>query len=202
MQSDTPGEFRGLLEDDDFVRSLVNSLFAFVAVLDPDGPVLDVNLPALRVADLSASDVRGKLFWDCYWWSFSDAVAREVQNDCLEASRGQTIRRDAVVRITGDGRMMVDFQITPARDARGNIAYLIASGVDVTTTRQAEEALRRSDEKEAILLRLMRVQKEATDPETIMAEAVRAVGQKFKVNRVGFWEMRDENTLAFGECWT
>ncbi|NNL86193.1 MAG: response regulator [Myxococcales bacterium] len=191
-----------VLADDQFVRRLWNSLFTLVGVLEPDGTLLDANDAALRVANLEISDVRGKKFWDCYWWSYSPKVANNLQEVCTRAARGETVRSEAIVRIRDDARMMVDFQITPALDDGGNVEYLIASGVDITSSRSAEEALRVSEERESLLVRLLKHQRETEDPEAMMLEAAATVGRQLRANRVGFFEMDGDDTLDFGPCWT
>jgi GAF domain-containing protein len=47
-----------------------------------------------------------------------------------------------------------------------------------------------------------REQRETSDPNEIMAAAAEAIGRYLRTNRVGFFEMKDDETLAFGVSWT
>ncbi|NJK33048.1 MAG: PAS domain S-box protein [Deltaproteobacteria bacterium] len=130
-----------------FVRRVLNGLFAFVGVLTPDGTLIDVNEGPLEVGGVRIEDVVGKKFWDCYWWSYSPEVQRELRAAIDRAARGETLRYDVVVRVAGEGRMWIDFQLAPLRDDQGKITHLVPSGMDLSQRKQAEEALRESEER-------------------------------------------------------
>ncbi len=127
------------------LRRVLNNLFAFVGMLEPDGALIDANEAPLRAAGIALDEVRGKKFWDCYWWNYADEVRDRVRDACERAARGETVRYDATVRVAGDSRMTIDFQIAPLRDAEGRITHLIPSGTDITERRRMEEALRSSE---------------------------------------------------------
>ncbi|MDX2093745.1 MAG: PAS domain S-box protein [Kofleriaceae bacterium] len=130
---------------EEFALQLINNLFVFVGVLHVDGTLLSANEPPLVVAGIKIDDVRGKKFWDCYWWSYSEDVRSRVREACEQAARGEIARYDAVVRVAGDARMPIDFQVAPLRDAAGQITHLLPSAVALTERVQAENALRRSE---------------------------------------------------------
>jgi PAS domain S-box-containing protein len=54
-----------LKESESRFHSVINNLFAFVAILDPDGTVKDCNSTALEAANLVHEDVISKPFKDC-----------------------------------------------------------------------------------------------------------------------------------------
>ncbi len=136
-----------LRDSQQFTRNVLNNLFAFVGVLTPDGTLIDANRAPLEAAGISASDVRGKKFWDCYWWSYSLEVQTQLQSWCEQASRGEIIRCDVQVRLAGNTRVWIDFQLAPLRDAEGKITHLIPSGLDISGRREAERTLRASEER-------------------------------------------------------
>jgi PAS domain S-box-containing protein len=135
-----------------FIREVLNSLFVFVGVLEPDGTVLEANTAPLAEAGIAREDVIGKKFWDCYWWNYSEAVQLQLREACIAACRGEDIRYDVQVRMKGDSRMWIDFQITGLRDSRGCVKHLIASAVDITKSKVTEERLRqRAEELEQLM---------------------------------------------------
>ncbi len=137
---------------EDHLRRVLDSLYAFVGVLEPDGTLVASNRPPLELAGLSVGDVVGKKFWDAYWWNYSPESQAQLQSAIDQANKGQPMRYDAQVRMANDTRMWVDFQIAPLRDESGRITHLIPSAMDVTERRRVEEALRQSEGRFRLLL--------------------------------------------------
>lgn len=136
---------QALRESERFMRDVLNNLFVFVGVLELDGTLIEANDAPLVAAGLAIGDVRGKKFWDCYWWNYDERVAGEVRSACARAARGELVRYDVPVRMAHGMRMVIDFQIAPLRAADGTITHLIPSAVDVTERAAAEGALRDSE---------------------------------------------------------
>jgi PAS domain S-box-containing protein len=129
-----------LRESEAMLRRVLDNLFVFVGVLTPDGTVLDANRAPLEAAGLTLEEVRGRPFWDAYWWSHDPAAQARLREVCARAAAGEADRYDAEVRMAGDSRMVIDFQIAPLRDAAGRITHLIPSAVDITARKRSEEA--------------------------------------------------------------
>ena len=138
-----------------FTRLVLDNLFAFAAVTTPDGTLIEVNRAPLEAAGITFSDVIGRKFWDCYWWSYSAQMQAQVQDWYKRASGGETIRTDVQVRMAGDTRMWIDFQLAPLRDAEGLITHLIPSGLDVSERIEGEKTLRASQERYRTLFESM-----------------------------------------------
>ncbi len=134
-------------EAQDFLRRVLDNLFAFVGVLDTDGTLLQANKAPLAAADLPLEDVVGKKFWDCYWWSYDPDIQAQVRDAIERAREGEVIRYDVPVRVAGDARLWIDFQLAPLYDAEGQITHLIPSGMDLTVRHETEQALRESEER-------------------------------------------------------
>ncbi|MCK6545751.1 HAMP domain-containing histidine kinase, partial [Myxococcota bacterium] len=132
-------------EGERFALRVLENLFAFVGVLDVSGTLLAANAAPLSAAGITIDDVRGKKFWDCHWWSWDEGVRAQLRQACARAAAGEVVRYDVSVRMRGDTRMWIDFQIAPLRDDAGRITHLIPSAVDLTA-RTATEARLRADE--------------------------------------------------------
>ncbi|GAA4011830.1 hypothetical protein GCM10022212_01460 [Actimicrobium antarcticum] len=130
-----------------FARQVLDNLIAFVGVLTVDGTLIDLNRAPLEVAGISASDVLGKNFWDCYWWSYSTDVQLQLRGACERAAAGEVVRYDVPVRMAAEAPLWIDFQLSPLRDTEGRITHLIASGMDISERRAATTKLLESEER-------------------------------------------------------
>lgn len=120
------------------MSQILNRVVAFVGICNLDGVLLEANEPALAAAGLSRADVIGKPFWDCYWWAFDEDVQDRLKDAVKRAAEGETVRYDTPIRVAGDARMVIDFQLAPLRDPTGRIIELIPSGVDINERANAE----------------------------------------------------------------
>lgn len=126
------------------LQRVLDSVVAFVGVLDIDGSLLEANQPALDAAGVARGDVIGQPFWDAPWWSYDPAVQDRLKDAIARANNGETVRYDAKIQLRDDQYIFIDFQIVPIVDAGGNIVELIPSGVDINDRLLAEEAVRES----------------------------------------------------------
>jgi PAS domain S-box-containing protein len=134
-------------ESQQFTRSVLENLFAFVGVMTADGTLIYANRAPVEAAGITYTEVLGKKFWDCFWWSYSPEIQVQLRDACERAASGEIVRYDVPVRMAGDIRTWIDFQIAPLRDAQGRITHLIPSAMDIAVRRAAEEKLRASDER-------------------------------------------------------
>lgn len=131
-------------QDLDKLRQVLDSMFAFVGILAPDGTVQDANRPPLELAGLTLADVQHKKFWDCFWWSHDAAVAQQIRHAVQQAQRGFISRFDVRARMLHD-IIDVDFMLAPMYDADGHICNLIPSGIEITDRKSSEQQLKDSE---------------------------------------------------------
>lgn len=134
---------RALQESEDRVRRVLDSLFAFVGVMTPEGILLEANRAPLEAAGIRIEDVKGRYFWDTFWWSYDPALQEWLRGAASRASQGEMVRRDVEVRMAGDTRMTIDFMLAPMYNDQGTVTHLIPSAIDVSA-RVASEARFRS----------------------------------------------------------
>jgi len=130
------------------LRSVVDSMQAFVGILAPDGTLLDANEAPLRAAGLQRSDIVGLKFWDCPWWTHDAAVQQRQREAFQRASAGHTVNFHETIRIQGEGgqdaRAVIDYTLHPVF-ANGVLTMLVPSAINITERVQAEQALRDSE---------------------------------------------------------
>ncbi|MCV2422463.1 PAS domain S-box protein [Paucibacter sp. DJ4R-1] len=134
-----------LRESEERLRRVLNGLFAFVGVLSTEGILLEANRAPLEAAGIGIDEVRGKAFWDTYWWSHDLDLQTWLRGAMIEAAEGKVIRSDVIVRMRNDSRMTIDFMLAPLRDDGEQVTHVIASGIDISDRVHGERALRASE---------------------------------------------------------
>jgi PAS domain S-box-containing protein len=134
-----------LVDAEKHLRAVLDSMYAFVGVLSPDGILLEANRAALEAAGLRAEDVLGRPFEEAYWWSYDPEVQSQLRAAIERAARGEPSRYDVVVRLGADRYEPIDFTISPLRDDSGQVTHLVPSAIVITERVEAERASRKSE---------------------------------------------------------
>jgi PAS domain S-box-containing protein len=130
-----------------FLRRVLDNLCAYVAVVSPDGAVIDGNRRILEGLGLEREDWIGRKLTDLSCWAFDPDLQVLVGHSLQRAVEGKVVRFDLVMHIQPQRQIWVDLQIAPLRDDDGNITHLVVSALDITGRRRVEEALRSSEER-------------------------------------------------------
>ncbi|MFN0090424.1 MAG: PAS domain S-box protein [Acidimicrobiales bacterium] len=136
-----------LRENEAFMARFFDALSVFVGVMDTDGTLRRINRAPLSAGGLSEADVLGRALWDCPWWSWSPEVQADLRDAVARATRGEVVRFDVPLRLAGDARSWMDFQIAPLEDQHGAVTHLVPSGIDISSRHEAELALRESEQR-------------------------------------------------------
>jgi PAS domain S-box-containing protein len=113
-----------------------------------------------------------------------------------------------VVQDKGDEKeIWVDHLASPIRDETGHIGGVWTVLINVTARvqaerqhRQAEDALRKSEARQAFLLRLSDALRSIADPSTILATATMTTGEHFGVDQCCYADIRGNEIVRRG-CW-
>lgn len=136
-----------LREGEQRFRAIFDQALQFVGVLTVDGRLLQANQTALQFAGVDEGAVLGKPFWETPWWTHSAELQERLRAAVQEAAQGMLVRFEAT-HVAWDGRVCdLDFSLKPVIDAQGRVTQLITEGRDITERKQAEEALRESEER-------------------------------------------------------
>ncbi|WP_210209461.1 HWE histidine kinase domain-containing protein [Notoacmeibacter ruber] len=130
---------RRVRQHERLLRGILDSLAAWVAVVGPDGTVVESNEGDFVRLNRSMRGLLGTKIWDDGWWAGNVHAASTVREAVQAATRsGQTSRLD--ICMSGPDRaepFWVDLQIAPLQDApiEGSV---VLSGIDITSRRSAE----------------------------------------------------------------
>jgi PAS domain S-box-containing protein len=175
---------RAIADSEKHLRRVLDSLFAFVGVLSPDGTLLQANRAPLDAAGIAAEEVIGRPFWDTYWWDYDPSVREWLKSACGRVAAGEVVREDVVARMKGDTRMGLDFMLVPMRDDAGSVTHLIASAIDISDRQAAQRRIEVALKERTVLLQeihhrvknnlqiissLLRLQARAAEPEVATA---------------------------------
>ncbi len=127
------------------LRSILDTMFVFVGLMNLEGEILEVNHAPLKAAGLKREDVLGKTVAESFWFSHSPALQAQVGRALARAAQGETIRDDYLIRVAGGGCITIDTTFAPLRDASGRVTQIVGSAVDITERKRMELALRESE---------------------------------------------------------
>ncbi|HEY83332.1 MAG TPA: PAS domain S-box protein [Dehalococcoidia bacterium] len=133
---------QALEESRRFFSGTLNNLLTFIGVLEPNGKVIFVNNTPLEAAGIELKDVIGKIFYDTYWWAYSEEARQTIKRDIERCASGESLVHDIQAQMAGGSLMWVEYSMHPIYGEDGRIEYLVAEGRDITERKQAEERIR------------------------------------------------------------
>ena len=138
LAADTREQYRQKL-----ARIALDEMYQFVAVLDANGTLLEVNRAALEGAGLQLSDVEGKPFWECFWWAVSTETQETLKQAILRAAQGEFVRYDVEIygRASGKETIIIDFSMIPVKDESGQVTFIVPEGRDITEKKAHEREI-------------------------------------------------------------
>lgn len=112
-------------------RSVFDSTFSFMGLLEKDGTIIEINKTALDFAGYSSDEIKGLKLEEAKWWP-TKREKELAKKGVEEASTGQEVRLDLNV-IGNEGNILrIDFSIVPIKDINGDVLFLVPEGRDIT----------------------------------------------------------------------
>jgi PAS domain S-box-containing protein len=139
-----------LAESERRFRGIFDSALQFMALLTPDGIVVEVNRTALRWSEIEPADIVGRPFWQAAPMRGNPALQAAIAAGIRRAAAGETVREEHEMRGAGEVRAIVDFSLKPVPGPDGRAVWLVAEGRDITELKFAQDALRQAQKLEAV----------------------------------------------------
>ncbi|OCQ94343.1 hypothetical protein BCD67_06720 [Oscillatoriales cyanobacterium USR001] len=138
-------------------RAIFHSSFQLIALVAPDGTLLEVNQTALDFKGSSRDRAIGKLFWETPWSAgdtapgteiqaqnsqFANPLCQQLQKAIAAAAKGQLIRTEFDLPCIDGKIITLDASFKPTFNAAGEVNPIIIEGRDITAHRRTEAELR------------------------------------------------------------
>lgn len=125
-----------LQESERRFRAVFDSMFQFMALLEPDGTVIQSNQTSLDFFGIEHSELVGQSFWQAPRWLPENRVL--VKESIHRAAKGNFIRYELDLVGVNNSFVTIDFSIKPLKDETDKVVLLIAEGRDISERKQAE----------------------------------------------------------------
>ena len=136
-------------------RAAFDVALGLVAVLSPDGVVLDVGQHAAEWTGAPRERLVGLPLGAAPWWG-ADAATREGLEETLAAARGgREGRLEASVRGPDGAARVLDAALKPALGRRGELEFIVFEGRDVTERVAAARAAERHAAFDELVIRML-----------------------------------------------
>jgi PAS domain S-box-containing protein len=128
-----------LRESEKRFRLIFNQQFQFMAILSPEGVLLDINELPLRAASVMREQVLGQFFWDTPWWQGLPEMQAGWPARLAAAARSDTPVFSVDSYQAADGTRVADASITAVKTSEGRVEFFIIQASDITERKRVEE---------------------------------------------------------------
>ncbi|NET58334.1 MAG: response regulator [Symploca sp. SIO2E6] len=137
-----------LLESERRFRAVFNQTFQFMALLTPEGTVLEMNQTALEFSKVKQEDYVGLSLWETNAWNYSTASQNWLKIAIAKARHGHLVREEVQIRSAEEAIIWIDFSLKPLTDETGKIVLLIEEGREISGRKEREMNARQQAEAE------------------------------------------------------
>jgi PAS domain S-box-containing protein len=122
------------------LRGAFTQTYAFMVFLSPDGTVIDANRAAIEGAGFTREQIVGRKFWEP-WWSSLPKEAEILRTSVQSAARGESVREECQYCMADGTIRFADRTLTAIKDESGNVAMIVATGLDITEAKELRNRL-------------------------------------------------------------
>lgn len=138
---------RDLLAASAKFEAVFNQSGIFAGIMDLQGRLREVNNLAVDWCGYTREQVLDRPFSETPWWRGSEEMQARIRFATDQAASGRIFREELRYWVADGSERIVDFVIHPIRDQSGAVVFLHPTGIDITERKQAEAALRESEQR-------------------------------------------------------
>ena len=120
------------------LSAIFNQSYLFQSLMEVDGTVTEINEIALKTCGYQRHEEIGKKFWEISWWNHEPKILVYLQEVFIKGQSGEVVHAATDYYLFDGQCRQIEFVLTPIHDELGKVAYLLASGQDVTERKQSE----------------------------------------------------------------
>ncbi len=125
--------------------AIYNTSLEYIGLLSTEGRVLDCNRASLEFDGNTREQIVGMNFWETPWFIYTPGAPEMVRHAIARAASGEHVRYEVTLLRPVGEPITFDFSLSPVRNARGEVVYLVPEGRDITSVKRTEAALRESE---------------------------------------------------------
>ncbi|MEG4345587.1 PAS domain S-box protein [Microcoleus sp. A003_D6] len=122
-------------------QAIFDRAFQLIALLEPDGTVIEANQTALELGDFQASEVLGRKFWHTPWWASSPTNQQRLKTNIQQVNAGKFVREEYEITGVNHQVIVIDISFKPLLNETGEVFQILAEGRDITQRKQTEAQL-------------------------------------------------------------
>ncbi len=128
-----------LNQERNFVSAVLDTAGALVLILDADGRIVRFNLACEQISGYLVNEIKGKYFWDLFVIPEEVSQVKAIFKRLLAGQFPINYESNWVAK---DGnRRTITWTSTLLYEKEGSVAHMIATGIDITTRKEAEKKL-------------------------------------------------------------
>ncbi len=140
---------RALKMERNFMAAILDTAGALVITLNAQGRILRFNRACEQISGYIFEEVKGKQIWELL---LPLEEVNPFKKNFEKLQSGQSLQDYECYWVTKSGeRRVIAWSSTVLTDAEGVVEYIVNTGLDITERKRTEEALRRSEERYALV---------------------------------------------------
>ncbi len=136
-----------LRESEQKFKMIFNQSHDLIALLSPEGILIDINWTAIKFSGLKKEDLIGRPFWETAWWQNSVTGQKQLREAIAAAAAGRTAKFETNHVAADNSLHTFDVAISPVFDESGKVTLLIPEGRDISVRKSIEQRLQESEDR-------------------------------------------------------